>query len=311
MSLHLVTGAGGQDGILLTRLLQSLGHDVVAATRSGAPVSGHTGPVVALDVRDTSAYIALIRSHRPDVVHHLAGLSSVGESWKDPVTTRAVNEGAVSALLAGIAGLGASGPRFVHASSSEIFGAVPGGAASPQTPLAPINPYGEAKAAAHTAVQEARSLGLSATNLILFGHTSPLQTPTFVLPTIVQQAVDVARGQRSMISLRDPSIARDWGSAHDHVRAFAAAAAGRAGDYVVATGRLHRLADVAAWALEAAGASTALVSDETSSGRPHDYGGVLGDISLTTEVLGWRPKRPLRREIESMVTARLAAPDHA
>ncbi len=221
MSCHLVTGAGGQDGILLARLLSSAGHRVVATTLSGERdlLSELPGvEVVALDVRDTDAYEKLIWEHRPDVVHHLAALSSVGASWDDPAGTREVNQTAVEAVLSR---LDASGPRFVFASSSEVFGQVASGVASPATPLAPVNPYGEAKAAAHRAVVAARGAGVAATNLILFGHTSALHDDRFVLPTIVRQAVEVARGDRDVLELRDPTIARDWGSAHDFVRAFA------------------------------------------------------------------------------------------
>ena len=298
MTRHLVTGADGQDGTLLCRLLSAQGDHVVATSLSGSPVPGFDGPVVALDVRDTAAYLSLIRSERPDVVHHLAAVSSVGASWEDPALTKAVNEDAVVALLEALEG---SGPRFVHASSSEIFGEVSSGVASPSTPIAPVNPYGEAKAAAHRAVAAARSAGLQATNLILFGHTSSLHAPGFVLPTLVRQAVEVARGTRTVVTLRDPSIARDWGSAHDYVRAFALAASAPPGDYVVATGQLHRLSDIAAWALEAVGADPTLISSSATPDRPHDYGGVVGDTSLTESILGWRPARTLRQEIEAMV----------
>ncbi len=74
---------------------------------------------------------------------------------------------------------------------------------------------------------------------------------------------------------------------------------------MVATGQLHRLSEVAAWALAAAGASPSLVSSSAAPDRPNDYGGVVGDISLTTSALGWRPQRTLRQEIEAMVAAQL------
>jgi GDPmannose 4,6-dehydratase len=289
MTRHLVTGAGGQDGRLLVDLLRRQGGEVVALS------------LADLDVTDTAAFRRLVARHRPDVVHNLAALSSVGRSWAEPETTDAVNHRAVVGMLEVLAEL--PGTRFVHASSSEIFGPVAAGTADEDTPLAPASPYGEAKAAAHLAVAAARSAGVAATNLILFGHTGPGHDPGFVIPTICRQAAEVARGGRDHLELRDPTVARDWGSAADFVRAFALAADAPAGDYVVATGELHRLGDIARWALDAAGVDAEV--RRAPGDRPHDFGGVRGDNRRAARVLGWQPRTSLRAEVEAMVVAAL------
>ncbi|KRF20962.1 hypothetical protein ASG90_00655 [Nocardioides sp. Soil797] len=364
--LHLITGIGGQDGILLARHLLARGERVIGTLTSLADerVRAHLPdvPLAELDVRATSTFAALVREHRPDVVHNLAALSSVGASWDRPELTDEVNHQAVLGMLAVT---GETGISFVQASSSEIFGpaksgtvesgtvgsgtaksgTVESGTVDEDTPLNPVSPYAEAKARAHVAVAEARAGGARATNLILFGHTGPLHDPKFVLPTITRQAAATALGQAEGVTLRDPSVARDWGSAADFVRAFALAArsaydGGWSGDLVIATGQLHRLADVAQWAVEAAesavgrtetsgsiepggperqgvsGSSGVRASGETP--RHNDFGGVVGDFSRASSVLGWRPEVTLRQTVELMVRADLArlrtgiqdSPDH-
>lgn len=322
-SVHLVTGVTGQDGVHLARALHAAGHVVV-----GTWLPEHRSPhlvhlprsdrlrLAALDVRDDATFAQLLEQHRPDVVHHLAALSSVGDSWQQRDLTDEVNHRAVVRMLARLeehAQRHGRAPRLLFASSSEIFGAaVPGALLDERSPLRPVSPYGEAKARAHEAVVAARARGLDATSLVLFGHTSPLHAPRFVLRQIVRQSAERALGRREVVAVRDPSVARDWGSAPDLMRAFvAAAAAERTEDLVVATGRAHTLGEIAEWAADAAArdaadtsggrADAALVVGGPDTARPRDVTGVCGDASRAEAVLGWRPTVPLRAEVERMV----------
>jgi GDPmannose 4,6-dehydratase len=307
---HLITGVAGQDGVLLARHLVRRGDRVVGTVsdaREGRRMSCYLDhvEVVKHDVRDQEAFRALVEAHRPDAVHNLASVSSVSASWDDPETTRAVNEVAVVEMLEHLVTLGPRAPAFVQASSSEIFGPHPMGATVDESAdLEPVSPYGESKAAAHRAVAAARGEGLHATNLVMFGHTSPLQAPTFVLPRITHAAAEVALGRRDAVELHDPTVCRDWGAATDFVQAFALAVDAEAGDFVLGTGEIHSLHEVAQWALAAAGVpDTPVVA--TGESRRNDFGGVRADASHTTDVLGWRPVVPLRRVIETMVAADL------
>lgn len=287
MTRHLITGSTGQDGILLTRLLLEQGHQVVAAQ---------------VDVTDTAAFADLVAQERPDVVHNLAGRSSVSQSWREPEQSDLVNRQAVIGMLEVVS----SHPdlTFIQASSAEIFGAATTPRVSETTPLDPQSPYAGAKAAAHRAVQQARSEGIRASNLVLFGHTSELQPTRFALAAMCAKAAEVATGAREGLDVQDPDVRRDWGSARDHVRAFALAAQGEPDDYVIGTGVLTRLGDVIGWALEAAGVPGAPIT-VTGSDRPVDHDGLAADFSLARAKLGWEPRIPLREEIERMVRARL------
>jgi GDPmannose 4,6-dehydratase len=308
---HLVTGVAGQDGVLLARHLLRRGERVVGTVRDDRdrhPMSCYLDgvEVVEHDVRDQDRFRTLLAEHRPVAVHNLAAMSSVGASWDDVETTRAVNEVAVTGMLEILASLGPAAPAFVQASSSEIFGPVPSGTSVDESAaLNPVSPYAEAKAAAHRAVAEARAAGLHATNLVLFGHTSPIHAPTFVLPRISRCAAEVALGRRDVVELQDPEVQRDWGAAADYVEAYALAVDAPAGDFVLGTGQIHSLREVVDWALEAAGVpGTPLVA--TGEARPNDFGGVVADATRAAAALGWRPRTPLRRVIGQMVTADLA-----
>lgn len=310
---HLVTGVAGQDGVHLARLLRNAGHRVVGT------VSDASEPetliyldgidLAAHDVRDTRGFARLLDRVRPDVVHNLAALSSVGASWGAEELTLAVNRDAVVAMLEALRAYAerhGRAPRFLQASSSEIFGpATPGAVLDETSPLAPVSPYGRAKAAAHEAVVSARAEGLDAANIVLFGHTGPLHAPHFALPTACRQAAEVAAGRRERVEVRDPSTERDWGGAADFMTGWArvALAPEPATDVVIATGRLHRLGEVVDWALEAAGApDTSHVTAASEAGaRPHDVTGVRGDASRMAHRYAWAPSLDLRAVVEAMV----------
>lgn len=308
---HLVTGVAGQDGVLLARHLLRRGERVVGTVRDlrdqrsmACYLDGVE--VVEHDVRDADGFAVLLDRYRPVAVHNLAAMSSVGASWDDVETTRSVNEVAVTDMVAVLAARGPDAPAFVQASSSEIFGPVATGTTVDESAqLHPVSPYAEAKAAAHRTAAAAREAGLRATNLVMFGHTSPIHAPTFVLPRIARCAAEVALGRREVVELQDPTVRRDWGAAADYVEAFALAVDAPAGDFVIGTGEVHALRDVVDWALAAAGVpGTPLVA--TGEARPHDFGGVAADPAHAAAVLGWRPRTPLRRVVEQMVVADLA-----
>jgi len=307
---HLVTGATGQDGVWLSRQLVAAGHRVVGTSLTGT--AGERAcyldgvELAPLDVRDQHAFADIVASVRPDVVHNLAAVTSVAASWDAADEVEAVDGRAVEQMLEVLQSLGPGAPAFVHASTSEIFGPVADPAPVHEgTPLRPVSPYAEAKARAHVAVQTARTAGLRATNLVLFGHTSALQPTHFAIPSIARQAAEVALGLREEVRLRNPATRRDWGSAPDFVRSFAAAADAIPGDYVIATGTLHTLDELGRWALSAAGAPSGAV---TGSGEPppaHDFDHVRGDARRAAQALRWRPARTLREEVERMVDVEL------
>jgi GDPmannose 4,6-dehydratase len=262
-----------------------------------------------LDVRDQDGFAELLETVRPDVVHNLAAMTSVGASWESADEVEAVDAVAVEDMVEVLLTLGGRAPVFVHASSAEIFGpADPALAVDEATPIHPVSPYGEAKARAHAAVRAARGRGLRATNLVLFGHTSALHPPRFAIPSLARQAAEVAVGDGDVVALHNPATRRDWGSAPDFVRAFVAAAKrdAPAGDFVIATGTLATLAGLARRALSAAGASEADVVASGDPVRPHDFDGVRGNASLAARSLGWSPARTIEEEVEHMVAVELS-----
>ena len=120
---------------------------------------------------------------------HLAGASSVGSSFADPLGTWDVNLGGTLALLEALREA-APEARALVVSSGEIHGRVPleDLPVGPDTPLRPLSPYGASKAAADLAAGQYRAAyGLPALRVRAFNHVGPGQDPRFVLPNVARQ----------------------------------------------------------------------------------------------------------------------------
>ena len=140
--------------------------------RRGSRTSTPVRPSLELfqaDVLDELSLVDVLSSCRPHEVYNLASPSFVPMSWRQPVLTAEFAAVGCTALLEAIRRVDDS-IRFYQASSSEIFGEPREVPQNEDTPLAPVTPYGVAKAYAHFITRSyRRRYGLHASS----GH--PLQ----------------------------------------------------------------------------------------------------------------------------------------
>lgn len=296
----LVTGITGQDGHYLREYLQELGYEVIGVARRVAQrVSLPDCRIECGDITDATAMAAIMDRVQPDEVYHLAAMSHVGESFKHPMTTWAVDAlGAVNVLEAARR----VGTKFYQASTSELFGMSP----PPQneaTPMHPASPYGVAKLAAYWQARNYReAYGMYACNGILFNHESPYRGRDFVTQKVVRHAVAVAHGHREPLVLATLDTRRDWGHARDFVRAMhLVMQQPKSDDYVVATGASHSVRELCSLAYAMVGLDwEEWVEVDASTRRPLDVPDLIGD-STKIRRLGWGPEYGFERLIAEMV----------
>ena len=150
----LITGIGGQDGSFLAELLDQ-GYEVFGVVRR-APSERYENlepireriELIQADLLDQRSLVEVLRGCEPHEVYNLASVSFVPMSWKQPVLTAEFAAVGVTTMLESIRAVD-EGIRFYQASSSEIFGEPVEVPQTEGTPLAPLTPYGVAKAYGH------------------------------------------------------------------------------------------------------------------------------------------------------------------
>ena len=316
MATALITGVTGQDGSYLTELLLGKGYDVHGIVRRTSSIERsrldhlYRDPNIYnqrlflhyAELNDPTTVRRIVMKVQPDEVYHLAGQSHVGLSFEIPESTCEMTAMGTLRLLEMLRDL-PKPVRFFHAASSEIFGKPSQVPQNENTPMAPVNPYGCAKAFATQMVRVYRqSFGMFACNGILYNHESPRRGQNFVTRKICRAAASIKAGVQKDLSLGDTSARRDWGDARDYVRGMAMALQHTTPeDFVFATGRQHSVQDV----VEIAFATVGLdwkehVKRDPRFMRPDESISLVGDASKANHVLGWRPEKSFPDLIKEM-----------
>jgi GDPmannose 4,6-dehydratase len=225
----LICGISGQDGAYLAQLLLNKGYRVVGTSRdvqmsifSNLRRLGIFDKVElrSMATSDFRSVLQVIKQANPNEIYNLAGQSSVGLSFEQPVETHeSIIVGTLN-ILEGIRFLNKE-IRFYNAGSGECFGDTGGAIATEETPFKPRSPYAVAKSAAFWQVANYReSYGLFACSGILFNHESPLRPERFVTQKIIQEAKKISLDRRKKLRLGRIDIERDWGWAPEYVQAM-------------------------------------------------------------------------------------------
>ena len=307
----LVCGVGGQDGAYLAQLLLSKGYEVVGTSRDATMIN-RAGlrslgiedkvRIVSMASNDFRSVLQTLARSAADEVYNLAGQTSVGLSFEQPVEAiESISIGTLN-LLEAMRFTGRS-IRFYNAGSSECFGDTGAQPASEDTPFRPRSPYAVAKVCAHNLVANYReSYGMFACSGILFNHESPLRPQRFVTQKIVQAASRIAAGSDETLQLGNLAIHRDWGWAPEYVQAMWLMLQGeQPRDYVIATGKTVSLETF----VEKAFAHFSLdwrahVKTDATLLRPSDIAYGAADASLAATKLGWKAEYGVLEVITAM-----------
>lgn len=310
----LICGISGQDGSYLARLLLQKGYRVVGVSRD-AQVSSFANlvklgirdhvEVASMALSDFRSVLQVLAKYQPDEIYNLAGQSSVGLSFEQPVETlESISIGTLN-LLEVIRFLDRD-IRLYSAGSSECFGDTGDTPANEQTPFRPRSPYAVAKAAAFWQVANYReAYGLFACSGIVFNHESPLRPERFVTQKIVRAASRIAAGSKERLVLGRLDIQRDWGWAPEYVEAmWRMLRMTEPQDFVIATGQTHSLEDFVAEAFSTLGLDwRSHVDSDTALFRPSELLISRADPSRAVARLDWKAQLDMGDVVRGMVAA--------
>lgn len=300
----LITGASGFAGTWLSRACAAAGDEVVGLSRSGVLADGY-GQGRVVDLRDADAARAAVSAARPEVVYHLASLSSVRSSWEKPAETVFDNVAIAAAVLEGVRHE-APQSRVVWVTSCEVYGPPASVPIEETASLAPANPYAVSKAASDMlAAVYAQAYGLHIVRARPFNHVGPGQLPVFVLSSIARQAAGarLAGATEVRISIGNPDVRRDFSDVRDVVRAYRLLGE-RAdpGVYNVSAGCSVSVAELVVLVRELVAPIRVECEVDTGRLRALEVMDLLGSHARLTATTGWKPEIPLRQTVADTIS---------
>lgn len=257
-----------------------------------------------LDVRSRELARHVASVH-PDGVIHLAGLTSVADSFDDPELFFDVNFHGTRNLLEALRDAAFSG-RFLFVSSGDCYGTVAADElpVAETHPLRPRSPYAVSKVAAEAlCYQWSQTERLDVVIARAFNHIGPGQDERFATASFAQQVVRIREGLAPpRIETGDVEVTRDITDVRDVVRAyFALLDRGGGGEvYNVGSGRETRVGDVLAGLLEAAKVEATVMMDAKRV-RQGEQRRARADIRKIQRDTGWAPTIPLSQTLADML----------
>ena len=310
----LISGISGQDGSYLAQLLLQKGYLVYGTARDAQVGSfrnleklGIRNQVTLLSMatNDFRSVLQTLAKAQPDEIYNLAGQSSVGLSFEQPVETlESISIGTLN-LLEVIRFL-QKPIRLYSAGSSECFGDTGGIPADESTPFHPRSPYAVAKATAHWQLANYReAYNLYACTGILFNHESPLRPERFVTRKIITTACRIAAGSTEKLQLGNISISRDWGWSPEYVQAmWCMLQQEKPQDYVIATGETNTLEAFVAEVFEQLGLDWQQhVVTDMAFIRPSEIMISRGNPEKALKELGWQAHNRMNDVIRLIIAA--------
>lgn len=312
-STAVITGINGQDGYYLAQQLLDRGYRVVGVSRrrsSSSPVfvdqwdiRNGAMELIRIDYDRAMAWDDLLHGLQPTEFYHLAGMTTVRDSWEDPQGAIAANLDSTAYILESIRRYSPT-TRLFYASSSEVFGQPLTGPQNEQSTLTPTSPYGVTKAASQLLVDVYRvRYGLFACSGILFNHESPRRPVSFVTRKITAAAAAISTGLQSELALGNLDSVRDFGAAIDFVDCMSRMLqADEPQNYVIGTGVHTSIRQL----LDAAFGYVGLdwnqyVRVDPQIVRVADATPPRADASKARHILGWTPQYTVLQLIEQMV----------
>jgi len=318
----IITGVSGQDGSYLAEFLIESGYDVWGILRrhslteqksarlelAGILKNPHLKLVYG-DVTDFSSLCHLFNDVQPHEIYNLAAQSHVGISFQQPNLTSKITGESVLTLLE-CARLHCPDAKIYQAGSSEMFGnnIDQDGFQRETTSMVPVSPYGCAKLYAHNICKVYRaSYNMFISNGILFNHESPRRGLNFVTNKIVKGAVDISQNKEKKLSLGNLESRRDWGHAHDYIRAMHLMLQQESSDeWVVSTGISRSVRDVCEYVFGKLGLDYEdYVVQDVRYLRPEELHDLKGDSTKIRTYLGWEPIYTFESMMDEMIEYRL------
>jgi nucleoside-diphosphate-sugar epimerase len=293
----LVTGVAGFTGRYLAEALARRSISVVGIALHDEEVE-FADRVHAADITNADAVREVVLSEKPDLIAHLAAISFVAHDNIDEMYRS--NLMGTRNLLEVLTLLEHTPQSVLLASSSNVYGNRNEGMMRESMPPDPVNDYSVTKVAGEMVA------GLYRTRLPIcivrpFNYTGVGQSPSFLIPKIVQHA----RAGEGKIRLGNVEVARDFSDVRFVTEAYC-----RLLDCPQAMGRTLNVSSGRAYRIDEILAQVALITGrrlevdvDPALVRENDVRKLWGDSSLLDQLVGPIKRIPLEETLRWMLQA--------
>ena len=315
MKRALVFGVSGQDGGYLSKLLISKEYIVYGVSRDAEGSNFENLrklnvldkiKLISATISDSKSVLQVIMKVKPDEIYNLAGQTSVGLSFKEPMETmKSISLGVLNILEA--IRFSEFNIKFYNAGSSESFGKNYN-VLDENTSFNPRSPYGVAKSTAFWNVAIYReAYNIYACTGILFNHESPFRKEGFVTKKIISTVCRIANGSNEKLALGNINIFRDWGWAPEYVETmWLMLQQDNPDDFVIATGEtisLKDFIDIAFKYFDLNMKDHVIIDNNLL--RPIEIEKVIANPTKAKLKLNWKAKTKAKSLVERMIDCEL------
>jgi nucleoside-diphosphate-sugar epimerase len=294
----LITGARGFIGKYLSASLLRQGAKVTGLTIDGS--AGEDAVTwVKGDITSPASIKGICRDI--DVVFHLAAISNVDASIRDPVRTLNTNTFGTASLLEESRAGGVK--KFVYISSAHVYGVPTYVPVDEKHQVVPREPYAGSKIAAEQIVQAyGNAYGLDYAILRPFNVFGAGQDPSFLIPGVIQQAL---KNRTIKVGNTDPT--RDFLYVEDCIRGFMCVADKGAGIFNIGSGKEQSIASVVRSIRDIVDPAIPIINDESRmrAGKI-EIPRLCADVSRL-KTLGWVPEIGFDEGLSRTIAAEKAA----
>ena len=175
------------------------------------------------DIRDAAKIGSLVKSVSPDIAINFASITTVRESFQDPLDTYRIGFLGTLNLLMALRESGFRG-RMLNISSSEVYG-FPSNDLLPvneEALLRPMSPYSVSKVATEAlCYQWSQTEQFEIVTARPFTHIGPGQSDRFAISNFAKQLAEISLGKKApVINVGNLHATRDITDVRDIVRAY-------------------------------------------------------------------------------------------
>lgn len=297
----LITGINGFAGSYLAETLIQSGVSVSGIVEPGSSINyiAHIKDKLDIyqsDILDRDCIEKIFKEKNPSHIFHLAGLSSVKDSFARPQDYFRVNLVGGEVILSAAVAL--KKVRILVVTSGDIYGDSLSAAqpVNESSPIKPLSPYAVSKAAIDMLAKVFfLHYGLEVVIARPFSHIGPRQSAGFFVPTIAQQiAAIIKQRQAPCLHLGEVDIYRDFTDVRDIVRAYVLLAEkGKAGEaYNICSGQRFHLRQIVYDLVKMSGREIMIMTDPERIRKVEITDMHLDNNKLRQEI-GWEPQIPL------------------